>query len=440
MDIKIDYTDKEISPWSGMILMKQLIEKTGILEKLKQIDLPSQGSNRGYSPIQLIQQFWLSVWCGANKFEHLEVTRQDEVLKQVFGFKQMAGHGSFQRYFEKFDISKNQEVFDELYSWFFGQIKRDTITIDFDSTILTRYGNQEGALKGYNPKKPGRASHHPIMAFIPETEMVANIWLRSGNANSSDNFINFLENTISRLDTKKIGLIRADSGFYEESILSYLEQRDNALDYIVACKFYQPLQRHIASIQNWWPIEDGLEIADTQYQSPSWKQDRRLVVVRQHIPKRPKSTGRTLKLFEDDVIIKQYRYAAYVSTLTIAPELVSRTYRDRANAENQIKELKYDFSMDSFNVKHFYATEATLNFVMMAYNLMSIFKRTVIKSNVNQRLQTLRYKLFAIGGFIVKEGNQKILKLSIKMKQRKWFTSLWESTQNLNLTLIHFNP
>ena len=36
-----------------------------------------------------------------------------------------------------------------------------------DSHVAVRYGEkQAGAEKGYNPKKPGRRSHHPLMAFL----------------------------------------------------------------------------------------------------------------------------------------------------------------------------------------------------------------------------------------------------------------------------------
>ena len=40
----------------------------------------------------------------------------------------------------------------EVY-WFFNQINVDNITIDFDSTVITRYGEQQGSAKGYNPNK-----------------------------------------------------------------------------------------------------------------------------------------------------------------------------------------------------------------------------------------------------------------------------------------------
>ena len=33
------------------------------------------------------------------------------------------------------------------------QFKVGKLTIDLDSTVITRYGNQEGSAIGYNPKK-----------------------------------------------------------------------------------------------------------------------------------------------------------------------------------------------------------------------------------------------------------------------------------------------
>ncbi len=75
----------------------------------------------------------------------------------------------------------------------FNQIDVGALTIDLDSTVITRYGEQEGAKKGYNPKKIGRNSHHPLIAFISQTKMVANAWMRSGNTSDRNNYSNFLD-------------------------------------------------------------------------------------------------------------------------------------------------------------------------------------------------------------------------------------------------------
>lgn len=430
MDFKIEYTDKEITPWSGILLLKKMVDKMRLDECLRTLPLPQQGSNRGYSPEQLIKQFMTSIWCGANKFEHTEVTRQDEVIRQFWGFECMAGHKSFQRFFNKFDLAINQKVFTQLFQWFFQNLRFNNFTLDVDSTIHTRYGNQQGAKKGYNPKKPGRASHHPLMAFVAECKMVANFWLRSGDAYTSNNIEAFLDDTFEKLHGKEIGLFRADSGFYDKKVFNYLESRQ--INYIVAVRLYKPVQILIAAHKTWTQLSDGIEIAESQYQSPLWNKSRRIIMVRQHIPTRPKASGKILKLFEDQGIYKQYRYSCFITNLNLPAQIVWQSYRMRADAENRIKELKHDFGSDSFNLKNFYATEAALNFVMMAYNFISLFRQVVLNTKVHEQMKTLRYKIFAIGGYIIKNGNQRILKLSLAMKRRQWFSGLWLNTNNIN--------
>lgn len=436
MDLRIEYTDKEITPWGGMVLMKKLIERTGINEELARISLPSQGSNRGFDPIQLINNFWVSIWSGASRYEHLEVTRQDPVIQNIFGWKRMAGHKAFQRYFKKFSQATNQRVITALFQWFFKQIQFDTYTLDVDSTILTRYGSQEGATKGYNPKKRGRNSHHPLVAFIAELRMAVNFWLRSGNSYTANNFYGFIESTFERLEGKMIGLFRADSGFFDKKILEYLEKRPKPINYIIAVKFYQPLKLAIAREQTYCNVDDGIEIAETMYQAPGWESARRLIIVRQEILRRPKSTGKQLRLFGAEEIYNNYRYSCFVTNLTLPAKAVWDLYRNRADAENRIKELKEDFGFDSFNQHDFFATEAALNFVMMGYNLMSLFRQVILQSRVQPQLKTMRFKVFAIGSYIVTNGNERILKLSLAMKRRHWFDGLWAKTQLMSWPFV----
>jgi len=51
--------------------------------------------------------------------------------------------------------------------------------------VFERYGHQEGSLKGYNPRKHGRPSHHPLLAMLAEAKVVVHAWLRSGNTASA---------------------------------------------------------------------------------------------------------------------------------------------------------------------------------------------------------------------------------------------------------------
>ena len=99
----------------------------------------------------------LSVWCGTNRFEHGEVTRHDPVLQRLFSFKRMANFKAVMRLFRRFTQSTNEGVMDSLYRWMFDYISINGITLDVDSSVMTRYGSQDGGVKGYNLSKRGRA-------------------------------------------------------------------------------------------------------------------------------------------------------------------------------------------------------------------------------------------------------------------------------------------
>ena len=139
-----------------------------------------------------------------------------------------------------------------------------------------------------------------------------------------------------------------------------------------------------------------------------------------------------------------WRYSAIVSNVNLSATQIWRLYRGRANCENRIKELKYDFGADAFNMKAFNATEAALNTVMIAYNLMSLFKQVLVKSTrhhkgkpkpVNQTLKTLRYKLFAKAAYITKQGRNHILNLVVNMRQRQWIKGIWDASRTLDLPI-----
>jgi hypothetical protein len=185
------YTDKLVTPWGGMKEMKMLIDKTGISKKLATLGLPEGKSNNSIDPISIIESFWVSIWIGCFRFSHTAVVKVDEVLRQIFGWKRVASGTTFGRFFKKFTPSMHHHLFIELYSWFFEQLQFDNYTLDVDSSVITRYGEQEGSKKGYNPTKPGRGSHHPLFAFVNDIRMVANCWNRSGNTGSNSNCIHF---------------------------------------------------------------------------------------------------------------------------------------------------------------------------------------------------------------------------------------------------------
>lgn len=433
-DYNIKFVNKEITPFGGLSLFLKMLEKCHFEEQLERFGLPVQGSNRGYKPMQLIQGLFAGVWCGASCFGHLDVVRYDAALCKLLGWERGADHRAYQRYFNKFSQATNQRVFSELFSWFFSELIFDNYTLDFDSTVMVREGNQEGAAKGYNPKRPGRLSHHPLLAFVSDVRMIANYWLRPGNTSASTNYLAFLEDTLSRLRGKKVGLVRMDSGFFAKNILDYLEERE--LHYIIACRFNNRIKYSLTHEKVWVGGTDGLEISETTYQAENWESPRRIVMVRQEVEKRPKAAGkqvRQLELFEDEKDFGKYRYNCFVTNLDLPAKVIYDSYRGRADSENRIKELKYDFSLDDFVSHNFWATEACGNFIVMAYNLMSLFRHALINSDKKKFLKTIRYELISTPAYLAKTKDKHILYLARSLKTRQSFLSIWEKLKDFSL-------
>ncbi|MDP2208567.1 MAG: transposase, partial [Bacteroidota bacterium] len=156
-----EFSNKQVSPWGGMRIVQELVERIGLRELLDIQDLPQPGSNRGYNPVDIVMSFLVSIWVGGNRFAHCALLRYDEVLKKIFGWKEVGSESTFSRFFRKFSMQKNNEIFPSVQRWALGLYGAMKVTLDLDSTVIERYGEQEGSRRGYNPRKPGRPSQHP---------------------------------------------------------------------------------------------------------------------------------------------------------------------------------------------------------------------------------------------------------------------------------------
>lgn len=97
-----------------------------------------------------------------------------QVIKTIFGLKRLPlASTTLTRYFNKI---KHAGMANHISEWIWeylkviiNWIKIESDWLSFDSTIITRYGTQEGSKKGYNPNKRGRLSHHPLLGFLNQS-------------------------------------------------------------------------------------------------------------------------------------------------------------------------------------------------------------------------------------------------------------------------------
>ncbi|MDQ3696788.1 MAG: transposase, partial [Gemmatimonadota bacterium] len=91
-----------------------------------------------------------------------------------------------------------------------------------DSTVVLRYGTQQaGAERGYNPRKRGRPSHHPLLAFLDTGDCLGVRW-RGGAAHTAEGALEWLRALVQRL--RQLGIaditLRLDKGFFSKEMVA----------------------------------------------------------------------------------------------------------------------------------------------------------------------------------------------------------------------------
>ena len=179
-----------------------------------------------------------------------------------------------------------------------------------------------------------------------------------------------------------------------------------------------------------------MEIFETIHQANGREKPIRIVMVRQEIDKRPKAAGKQIKqleLFDDEEDFGKYRYSCFVTDLYPPAKIIYDSYNGRADSENRIKELKNDFSIDVFVTNNFWETEACGNFIILAYNFMSLFRHALINSYKKKFLKTIRYELISTPAYLGRTKDKHIIYLAKSLKTRQSFLSIWEKLKDFSL-------
>ncbi len=116
-------------------------------------------------------------------------------------------------------------------------------------------------------------------------------------------------------------------------------------------------------------------------------------MVRQHIDERPNAAGkqiRQIELFPDVADLSNYRYSCFVTNMALPMKVIYDTCRVRADSENRIKEIKYDFSVDKFTVHGFWGNEACANFIIMVYNLYSLLRLVMTNNQCHPLMKSVK--------------------------------------------------
>ena len=230
-------TPRAVTPFGGLSVFIEFLGKIGYRQQVREHMPVHLKSPNAIDPGETFTAFLIAVVAGARRFAHTSWLRSDRALQALLGMERFPTDGTIRNLFKRFTQGMVVRMYEPLWAW---QVRRlpqreKGYSLDLDSTVFERYGSQEGVKKGYNPRQPGRGSHHPLLAVLGEAHFILHGWLRSGNTASGRGAVEFLKEALAKLESREwIRVVRADSGFFDQELLSYLE--GEKLSYLVVAR------------------------------------------------------------------------------------------------------------------------------------------------------------------------------------------------------------
>jgi len=406
--ILMSETPKAVTPFGGLISFVAFLEQIGFgVRVAKAMPFPAPTSNNAIPLAHTLTAFLLAVVTGASRFAHTDWLRGDRALHAILGIKRFPGDDTVRAFFRSFTQRHIEAFWRPLWSWLLTLVVTppEGFHLDLDSTILCREGKPEGARKGYNPKRKGRLSHHPLVAVLAEARFVLHGWLRSGNCSSARGVVAFLTEALALAPASmKIACVRADSGFFADELLTFLEGKK--LPYIVVARLTAAVKRSCAGLKEWTALDENYAVGEVWLQLHGWTTQRRFVVLRERVREGKSAVGRLL------LDVPGYTYRIFVTTRSESAEIIWRDYNGRACIEQRIEELKNDLSAGGFCVREFFGTESAFLAVLFAFNLLSLYQRQIAPEKPYRQPATLRAQVFVAGAILGLVGKQIALKLS----------------------------
>ena len=414
-----EFTAKNLTGNAGLLLLGKFAEKLRLQKMLgNQISI-KRAAQATYNVQDTIMMLMFGALVGAKHISHMAMLRYDEALRSLFCWDKFPDDTTFGRIFKLFS-QKNCCELSEVEShartkiWskkWFGKI-----TLDMDSTVRGVYGDQEGAAKGYNSKKKGQKSYHPLLCFIAENRECFHSWFRSGNAYSANGSVEFMKECFAKLPKRvwKV-FVRADSAFFNGDLFDILEGK--GCQYLIKVRMKGLVI--LLETQSWRQIKNrpGYESCQFDYKCSGWKRTRTFVAIRKVVEHTE----------EDDlfgIAGVRYEYFCYASNLKLSPWATHKRYGQRSTSENWIEWCKNQMASGSILTQSFWANSAIFQTCILGYNLMVWMMWLNNEDGFNEEPNTVRMILINVPARMTYRGRQWTLRLPWNYPYRKRWEKL----------------
>jgi len=434
-NIRFLFEGTHLTHFGGMALIHRFCKKIHLKKRIqKSLERHYPHDQSQYHSSELILALLYAIIMGLKRINKTEILQYNGFFLEILGLSRFPDQTTLRRFLKRLSpraIRQLARLHDSLRAHLWGlPNKRTSLIFDLDSVVVTIYGKQQGGRIGYNPKKPGRRSYHPLFCFEAHRQEFWHGTLRPGNAASSTGAIKFLKVCLNKAPAEIARSrirFRMDSGFYGQRIIRFLD--DIGCKYVIVAKEYPTLKAkaqrcRFRKLNNGWETGEFFENIHQKWDSPH-----RFIVVRRPIPEDPQE-AKQLTLFKDT----RYVYHIFVTNLTISPWRVYLFYNPRATIEKNNREFLYDYPLGKIPSNSWKANVAFFQLLLFSANIVHWFKRLCLpKEYWTAALDTIRTDFLVLPAKLTKHGSQNILLLPKDYHYRKEFLQALRKIQKLRM-------
>jgi len=376
----------------------------------------------------------LSVLAGHKRYAHITALRNDGVLPELLGMRKIVSEDAVRRAFKTIGEDAGREWLQRHLDYCTAPLLCEPWILDADSTIKPLYGHQEGAVLGYNPKKPGRPSHVYHTYSMAGLRLVLDADVAPGNEHASKHAAPGLWALLDRIPRDCWpAVLRGDTGFGTEPVMREAEGR--GLPYLFKLRLTANVKRLIQrsfSKADWTDAGQGWQGRHETLRLQGWSRQRDVVILRRRLKgdlavARSGDEGQlALGFVEIGAQSEVYEYGVLVTSLEEEVLTLAQLYRDRADSENPFDELKNQWGWAGFTTRDLARCQLMARFIALIYNWWNLFVR-LAEPNRHLEAITARPLLLTAIAERTRHARQTTLRLSSAHAKAGWAASVLSS-------------
>lgn len=411
----METTEEVLTDGAGLAVLRVVWDKLGIGAYLDR-ELAEVGGR--YRPSLQVEQWTTLLAYGGGFMDHLPLL-ESRGVRALMGWERVVDPTSFGRFLRRAG-EKGSKACDELLRkvvlarWKARGGVPKVVQLNLDSTVVVRYGvKQAGAEVGYNPKKNGRTSHHPLLAFLDTGDCLGVRW-RSGKAHTAAGAEEWLEELVKWLRKQGVRriVVRLDKGFFRTKMLEKLKALE--VDFVLKMTEHRTLQGFKGPFEK--TAEEGVEVSRAE----RWGV--RMLGMRWM----KRGAEGELPLGEVEV-----RYQSTILTnLDIDPVMAWELYNRGTLVEQRIEELS-QLGVGRTAVDDLGGNRLLWSMGVLAYQLLHFARTVVIRTQ--EQVKTIRALVIRAPGKLVRHARRLQLKLGRQDPMRQ---CLMDALRRLRLTAV----